>query len=161
MSSTPNSFRYTKVFAIETSCDDTSLAVVELNDGAFIVPWIQAFSQIDLHQQYGGVMPEMAYRSHAEKIVTMIDPIIHSMANEIEAIVITARPGLPGSLIVGITAAHLLSKIRNKPIIEAHHILGHVFSVLCERRVEDIQLPYICLTASGGHNDLYLIEDAI
>jgi N6-L-threonylcarbamoyladenine synthase len=95
MSSTPKSFKYNKVFAIETSCDDTSLAIVVYNNGVFMVPWIQAFSQIDLHQQYGGVMPEMAYRSHAEKIVTMIDPIMQSMKDDIEAIVVTARPGLP------------------------------------------------------------------
>lgn len=103
-------------------------------------------------------MPEIAYRSHAEKMVTMIAPILEPFRDEIDAIVVTAKPGLPGSLIVGITTACLLSKIRNKPIIEAHHVLGHVFSILCERSLDILQLPYVCLTASGGHNDLYLVE---
>ncbi|MEY3197597.1 MAG: hypothetical protein RL023_150 [Candidatus Parcubacteria bacterium] len=142
-------FKYKKVFAIETSCDDTSLAIVEYKDGIFSVPWIQSFSQTQLHEQYGGVMPEIAYRSHAEKIVTMLDPIIDSMKDEVDAIVVTAKPGLPGSLIVGITTAHLLSQLWNKPLIEAHHVIGHVFSILCERNLSDLQLPYLCLTASG------------
>lgn len=116
-------FIYSKVFAIETSCDDTSLAIIEYKDGFFNVPWIQSFSQTQLHEQYGGVMPEIAYRSHAEKIVTMLDPLIESIKNEIDAIVVTAKPGLPGSLIVGITTAHLLAKLRNKPVVETHHVL--------------------------------------
>lgn len=150
--------KYTKVLAIETSCDDTSLSIVEYKDWSFQVLRLHSFSQIELHQKYGGVMPEIAYRSHAEKIITMLDPYMTLLQDSIDAIVVTATPGLPGSLIVGITTAYLLWNIWKKPVIETHHILGHVFSILCDRSLDILQFPYLCLTASGGHNDLYLVE---
>lgn len=148
-----------KTLAIETSCDDTSLAIVTIDDGFFECEQMLSFSQIDLHAPYGGVVPELAYRSHADKIVRMIEEM-KIEKNEIDFISVTSHPGLPGSLVVWVTTAHMLWQLRNKEVVEVNHIMGHVFSVLIGRSIEDIQLPYLCLTVSGWHNDIYIVEDA-
>lgn len=148
-----------KTVAIETSCDDTSLSVVTFDGEFFSVEKILSFSQVDLHQPYGGVVPEIAYRSHADKIVRMLEELWGTdLAEEIDFISVTSHPWLPGALVVGVTVAHTLGTMRNKEVIEVNHIMGHVFSVLAERSLQDIQFPYLCLTVSGGHNDIYLVE---
>lgn len=145
--------------AIETSCDDTSLSIVRFEDGIFHIDELISYSQTTLHAQYGGVMPEIAYRSHAEKIIEMMHPHISTWCDRIDSISVTSHPWLPGSLIVGITTAHMLGALRDKPVIECNHIMGHVFSILCERHINTIALPYLCLTVSGWHNDIYLVTD--
>ncbi len=147
-----------RTLAIETSCDDTSLAIVTLDDGFFAVEKILAYTQTQEHKQRGGVVPELAARSHAEKILVILDELDIDWTS-IDTISVTAYPGLPGALIVGITTAYTLGKLHNKPVVEVNHIMGHVFSVLVERSETSIELPYVCLTVSGGHNDLYLVEN--
>jgi len=147
-----------KLLAIETSCDDTSIAVVERDNDTFLVNECIAYSQIQDHQQYGGVVPEIASRLHAEKITALLDTIGEDTIKSCDAIAVTTHPWLPWSLLVGKTAAHFLWSLFDKPIIEVNHIHGHIFSILLERSMQDFPFPRIILTASGGHNDIYLVE---
>ncbi len=147
-----------KLLAIETSCDDTSLAIVEYKDGHFCVDQCIAYSQIQDHQQYGGVVPEIASRLHAEKITALLDQIGAENIQSCDAIAVTTAPWLPGSLLIGKTTANFLATLYNKPIIPVYHIYGHIFSILLERSSNDFPFPRIILTASGGHNDIYLVE---
>lgn len=147
-----------RTLAIETSCDDTSVAIVIVEDGFFAVEKILAYTQTKEHKQRGGVVPELAARSHAEKILVILDELAIDRTS-IDTISVTAYPGLPWALIVGITTAYTLWKIHHKPVVEVNHIMGHVFSVLVERSGEELHFPYICLTVSGGHNDLYIVEN--
>lgn len=148
-----------KVLAIETSCDDTSIAIVNNENNYFTVEKILAYSQIQEHQKFGGVVPELASRLHSEKIIAILQTIGEEEIKKCDAIAVTTQPGLPGSLVVGKTVAHTLGAFFEKPIINVHHIHGHIFSILLERKLEDIKFPLVILTASGGHNDLYLIQE--
>ncbi len=148
-----------KTLAIESSCDDTSLALVSYDDGYFSVDRIVVKSQTQIHAAYGGVVPELSYRAHAEHILPLVEELGgNDIADEIDAITVTGQPGLPGALLVGINVAHTLGTIRNKPVIEVNHIMGHVFSVLLERRISLDKVPYVCLTVSGGHSDIYIVR---
>ncbi len=148
-----------KTLAIETSCDDTSLAVVAYENGNFVVEKLIAFAQIDLHAPYGGVVPELANRSHTDKIIRLLEELGgNDLKDEIDFISVTAYPGLPGALVVGVTTATMLGKMRNKPVVEVNHIMWHVFSILPDRNEEILQTPYICMTVSGWHNDIYVVE---
>ena len=147
-----------KTLAIETSCDDTSLAIVDNDDWFFNVEKIVMYSQIQQHIPYGWVLPEVASRLHSEKIVALIQEIWLENIQNVDFISVTTKPGLPGSLVVGRTAAHLLAEYYHKPLVEVNHIHGHIFSILLERKVEDLELPLVILTASWGHNDLYVVN---
>lgn len=147
-----------RTLAIETSCDDTSLAVVVFADDTFVVEKILAYTQTKEHQKRWGVVPELAARTHAEKILVILDELALDWST-IDTISVTAYPGLPWALVVGVTAAYTLGSLHNKPVIEVNHIMGHVFSVLVERSPEVLQFPYVCLTVSGGHNDLYMVKN--
>ncbi len=147
-----------KTLAIETSCDDTSLSVVSYNDGNFVVEKLISFAQIDLHAPYGGVVPELANRSHTDKIIRLLEELGgNDLKDEIDFISVTAYPGLPGALVVGVTTATMLGRMRNKPVVEVNHIMWHVFSILPDRNIDILHTPYICMTVSGGHNDIYLV----
>lgn len=146
-----------KTLAIETSCDDTSLAIVENDNWIFNVEKIVMYSQIQQHIPYWWVLPEVASRLHSEKIVALIQEIWLENIQNVDFISVTTKPGLPGSLVVGRTTAHLLAEYYHKPLVEVNHIHGHIFSILLERKVEDIQCPLVILTASWGHNDLYVV----
>ena len=148
---------FMKTLAIETSCDDTSLAIVDDNDWIFNVEKIVMYSQIQQHIPYWWVLPEVASRLHSEKIVALLQEIWLKNIQNVDFISVTTKPGLPGSLVVGRTAAHLLSEYYHKSLVEINHIHGHIFSILLERKVEDIQCPLVILTASWGHNDLYVV----
>ncbi len=148
-----------KLLAIETSCDDTSIAVVKNNNNQFLVEECIAYSQIQDHQQYGGVVPEIASRLHAEKITALLDQIGEDTIKSCDAIAVTTHPWLPWSLLVGKTTANFLWSLYNKPIIEVNHIHGHIFSILLERSIQDFPFPRIILTASGWHNDIYLVQN--
>jgi N6-L-threonylcarbamoyladenine synthase len=147
-----------RTLAIETSCDDTSLSIVSFDGKVFAVEKLLAYSQIDDHQKYGGVVPEFASRLHSEKIITVLQNIWRDEIQKTDFISVTTHPGLPGSLVVGKAVAAFLSKHFDKPLVEVNHVYGHLFSLLLERNVEDIQFPLVVLTASGGHNDIYLVE---
>lgn len=146
-----------KTLAIETSCDDTSLAIINNDNWNFNVDKIVMYSQIQQHIPYGWVLPEVASRLHSEKIVALIQEIWLKNIQNVDFISVTTKPGLPGSLVVGRTAAYLLSEYYHKSLIEVNHIHGHIFSILLERKIEDLNLPLVILTASWGHNDLYVV----
>lgn len=148
----------TKTLAIETSCDDTSLGIVSFDGKTFQVEKIFAYSQIHDHQKYGGVVPEVASRLHSEKIIAVLEALGRDEIKNVDFISVTTHPGLPGALVVGKATAHLLASFFDKPVIQVNHIHGHIFSLLLERNMDEIQFPLVVLTASGGHNDLYVIE---
>ncbi len=145
-----------KILGIETSCDETAAAVYEDTQG--ILSSV-LYSQTDIHKLYGGVVPELASRSHLQKI----NPIVQSALNEahakldnIDVIAVTNKPGLPGSLLIGVCFAKALAYALDKPIIGINHIEGHVFSPFLTN--PNIPFPHICLTASGGHTSIYLVR---
>ena len=146
-----------KTLAIETSCDDTSLAIVEYT-WQYEVTKILAYSQINDHQKYGWVVPEVAYRLHNEKIIALIQEMWIQECMWVDSISVTTEPGLPWSLIVGKTTAAYLAHARNKPLIEINHIDGHIYSLWLERDTNEIMYPMIVLSASWWHNELYLLD---
>ena len=147
-----------KTLAIETSCDDTSLALVNYEDWSFKVEQLLAYSQIQEHQKFWGVVPELASRLHSEKIIALLQTIWFDKIQKVDFISVTTQPGLPGSLVVGKTVAYELGAFFGKEVVPVHHIVGHIFSILLERKPEELSFPLVILTASGGHNDIYLIE---
>jgi N6-L-threonylcarbamoyladenine synthase len=147
-----------RTLAIETSCDDTSLAIVGYDNGNFTVEHIQAYSQIAHHQVYGGVVPEIAFRLHSEQILALVKQFTPESLHAVDSISVTTHPGLPWSLLVGKTVAQMLAHHYQKPLRHVHHIQGHLFSLLLERNEAELQFPWIVLTVSGGHNEIYHIE---
>src|SRR5580698_2349223 len=147
----------TRILGIESSCDETAAAVVA--DGREILSSIVA-SQIDIHRQYGGVVPELASREHLRQIVPVVREAL-AKANltlqDIDAIGVTQGPGLVGALLVGITYAKTLAQSLNKPLVPVNHLEGHVHAVFLEahRAGKWPELPAVCLIVSGGHTVLY------
>ena len=143
------------LLAIETSCDDTSAAILRgrtlLADSTHM--------QVR-HQYFGGVVPELASRDHLEMIDKVVDIVVQASGLElrkIDAIAYTAYPGLMGSLLVGKCFAQGLSLALNIPLIPVDHLMGHVLSILIDNDLQPL-FPFICLTASGGHTQLVLVE---
>ncbi len=137
------------ILGIETSCDDTAAAVVE--DGKIILSNVIS-SQNEFHAKYGGIVPEIASRKHVELILYVIQDALDTAGvrfQEIEAIAVTNRPGLVGSLLVGLSAAKSIAYCYEKPLIGVDHILGHVYANFFEH--PDLGLPHVSLTVSGGH----------
>lgn len=143
------------ILGIETSCDETAAAIYSNNK---ILSNI-IFSQIDLHKNFGGVVPEIASRSHMEKIEPIVQAALDKSGlifDDIDAVAVTNKPGLPGSLLVGLCFAKAAAWAKNKKIIGVNHLEGHIFSACIEN---DIPFPFLCITASGGHTAIYLVED--
>lgn len=141
---------------IETSCDETAAAVYHTEKGLLSST---LYSQIELHKNFGGVVPELASRSQLEKINPIVIQALTQAKltlDDIDVIAVTSKPGLPGSLLVGVCFAKSLAWAKNKKIIGVNHLEGHAFSTGIEHNVP---FPYICLTASGGHTSLYLMKD--
>lgn len=144
------------ILAVESSCDDISWALVK--DAREILS-MGVVSQIEIHAKTGGVVPEVAAREHAVTIVPTLEAVMEGHSwDDVDAIAVTAGPGLLGSLLVGITGAQTLAVLRDKPLIPVHHIQGHVYANWLERNPADIVFPSVVLTVSGGHNDLYRME---
>lgn len=157
-----------KILAIESSCDETAAAVVE--DGKRLLSNV-INSQIDIHAVYGGVVPEVAARSHIE----VINPVIAQALTEagaawsdIDAIAVTYAPGLIGSLLVGTLAAQTLAVIHNKPLYPIHHVEAHVYANFITEQSDNLTLtlpskqpefPMLALIVSGGHSQLVLFRD--
>lgn len=142
------------ILAIESSCDDTSAAIVK--DGEVLSNLIATQK---VHEQYGGVVPEMASRAHIQNIVPVVDIAIKKAnitADQITAVAFTQAPGLIGSLLVGSCFAKSFAQARNLPIIAVHHMQAHVMSHF----IEDPKpyFPFLCLTVSGGHTQIVLVE---
>jgi len=145
------------VLGIETSCDETASAVVV--DGKAVLSNVIA-TQLDLLQKYGGVVPEIAARRHAELIGYVIKEAVESAGRtlaDVEAVAVTARQGLIGCLLVGVAAAKSLSYSLRVPLVGVHHIEGHIFASLLTN--PQIPMPHICLTVSGGHTMLVYVRD--
>lgn len=144
------------ILAIESSCDETSVAIVK--NGHEKLSNIVA-SQIKSHMRFGGVVPEIASRHHIEQITQVIDEAL-KVANccmaDIDAIAVTVGPGLVGSLLIGITAAKTLSLVHSKPLIAVNHMAGHIYAVQLE---QPLQFPNLSLLVSGGHTELVLMTD--
>lgn len=141
-----------KILSIESSCDETAAAVVE--DGRHILSSVVC-SQIEEHRKYGGVVPEIASRRHAEAIVEVTERAIAdggTTKNELDAIAVTAAPGLIGAVLVGLNFAKGLSFALGKPLIPVHHIRGHVASNYLT--YPELTPPFLCLIVSGGHSHI-------
>lgn len=146
-----------KILGIESSCDDTSVALLDCDDTGFIVLSEKTASQIDVHKKYGGVVPEIAGRMHAEKIIPLIEEVLKDQPRP-DAIAVTAGPGLITGLIVGVEAARTLSMIWNIPLITTNHLQGHVYSVELTPK-QKIAYPAIALVVSGGHTEIVHIGE--
>jgi len=143
--------------AIESSCDETSISIIK--NGCEEVSTV-VNTQIDIHKEFGGVVPEVASRSHIENITIVLDELFSSTEltmDDIDIIGVTYGPGLIGSLMIGLMAAKTISLVTGKPLIPVHHIAGHIYANNLEKRLE---FPLISLVVSGGHTDLvYMKED--
>ena len=140
------------VLGIETSCDETSAAVV--SGGRRVLSNVIA-SQADLHAKYGGVVPEVASRRHVESILPVIDEALDRAglrAEEIDGIAVTNRPGLVGALLVGVSAAKAMAFALGKPVVGVHHLRGHLSSGFLAN--PELEFPFLCLIVSGGHTEL-------
>ncbi|MGM9898962.1 MAG: tRNA (adenosine(37)-N6)-threonylcarbamoyltransferase complex transferase subunit TsaD [Bacilli bacterium] len=145
-----------KILGIESSCDETSVAIVE--DGKKVYSNI-IYTQIEIHKQYGGVVPEVASRHHIEKITYVIDQALkeaNMTYDDIDKIAVTAEPGLIGSLMVGINAAKTIGLVYHKPVIMVNHIHGHIYANYLQA---DFHFPLLALVVSGGHTELVLMKD--
>ncbi len=145
------------ILGIESSCDDTSVALLDCSSAGCIVLSEKTASQIEIHKKYGGVVPEIAGRLHAEKIIPLVEEILKDQPKP-EAIAVTAGPGLITGLIVGTQAARTLSYAWNIPLIAVNHLEGHIYSVELSAD-QKIQYPAITLIVSGGHTEITQINN--
>lgn len=145
------------ILGIETSCDETAAAVVR--DGAEVLSNV-VVSQIDIHQEYGGVIPEIAARSHIEVILPVIDKALLDAAvtwDAIDGIAVTQGPGLLGSLLIGVLTARMLSKLHKKPLYGVNHVVAHTYANMLIG--QDVHFPLLSLSVSGGHSHLMIFHD--
>ncbi len=145
------------ILAIESSCDETAAAVVR--NGREVLSNI-IYSQIALHTEYGGVVPEIASRKHIEKINQVIEQALTDADKELydmDAIAVTYGPGLVGALLVGVSEAKAISFASGIPLVGVHHIEGHISANYIENK--DLEPPFICLVVSGGHSHLVVVKD--
>ena len=145
------------ILAIESSCDETSMSIIK--NGSIEIATV-VLSQIDIHKNYGGVVPEIASRNHIENITIVLEELLtkaNMNLNDITAVAVTYGPGLIGSLLIGVQAAKTISLVTGKPLIPVHHIIGHIYANNLEER---LKFPLIALVVSGGHTELiYMKED--
>ncbi len=146
----------TYILGIESSCDETSISIVK--NGVECLSNIVS-SQIAIHQNYGGVVPEIASREHIKNITVVLEECFKQAnltMNDIDAIAIAYGPGLIGSLLVGLEAAKTLAYLYQKPLIPVHHIAGHIYA---NSFVKPLSFPLLALIVSGGHTELVLMRD--
>jgi N6-L-threonylcarbamoyladenine synthase len=147
------------ILAFETSCDDTAVAIIE--NGTTVLSSVRV-SQLE-HNSWGGVVPEIAARLHAEAWKPVLEQALKESGLEMtdmDYIAVTYGPGLQTSLLSGTTAASFLSLLYNIPLIPVHHVYGHLCSVFLDREADEVEFPALVLTASGGHTEFYLWENA-
>lgn len=143
------------ILCLESSCDETAAAVVR--DGRIVLSSIVA-SQVDIHAIYGGVVPELASRSHLEAVVPVVETALTEAGitlNDIEGLTVTRGPGLIGALLVGVSAAKAIAYGRRLPLVGVHHIEGHILAIQLE---QPVAFPYLALAVSGGHTHLYRVD---
>lgn len=144
------------ILGIDTSCDDTSASVVA--GGDTILSNIVS-SQTEIHEKYGGIVPELASRRHIEMIWPVVDEALHKAqvsADGIDAVAVCHGPGLIGSLLIGCGFAKALGFVKRKPLIAVNHLEGHIFSAFLEH--EKPEFPFLSLIVSGGHTSLYIVS---
>ncbi|MCH5187048.1 MAG: tRNA (adenosine(37)-N6)-threonylcarbamoyltransferase complex transferase subunit TsaD [Oscillospiraceae bacterium] len=147
----------TLVLGIETSCDETAASVTR--DGREVLS-NTVYSQIALHEVYGGVVPEIASRKHIDKIIYVIDAAIKDAGidkSELDAVAVTYNPGLVGALLVGVSAAKALAYGLGKPLVPVNHIQGHIAANYIAH--PELEPPFVCLVASGGHSHILHVKD--
>lgn len=146
-----------KILAIESSCDETAAAVIE--DGRTIRSSV-INSQVEEHKLYGGVVPEIASRRHAENICAVVEKALSDAGetfSSIDAVAVTYAPGLIGALLVGVNYAKGVALASGKPLIPVHHIRGHIAANYLTH--PDLKPPFLCLVASGGHSHIIKVND--
>lgn len=144
------------ILAIETSCDETSIAIVK---NGITVEAMTISTQMQTHALYGGVVPEIASRMHTENITIVLEETLKKTSlkiSDIDAIAVTYTPGLLGSLLVGIEFAKTLAYIYNKPLIKVNHLIGHIYANAINNK---LKFPLLALVVSGGHTELVIMED--
>ena len=148
-----------KILGIETSCDETSAAVVTETDGVWSIGSNIVASQVAIHQEWGGVVPELASRQHIRDICGVVRTALDAAQTDLrdlDAIAVTQGPGLVGSLLVGVSFAKSLALSLNRPLVPVHHLAGHIESLFLQHG--DIALPLVALVVSGGHTSLYVVK---
>ena len=146
------------VLGIETSCDETAAALVE-DTGAWSIRSNVVASQVDIHREWGGVVPELASRQHIRDICGVVERALADGGaswSDVDALAVTQGPGLVGSLLVGVSFAKAASWALNKPLVAVNHLAGHIESIWLEHG--PIALPAVILVVSGGHTSLYLVN---
>ena len=153
------------ILAIETSCDETAVAILEIKGQSYQVLANLVSSQVYIHKKYGGVVPEVAARKHLENLLPLLDKAL-KQANlkqkDIDVIGVVYGPGLITSLIVGLETAKTLSLVWQKPLIPVNHIKAHILANLLKGdkgKFQEIKFPALCLVVSGGHTSLVLLKD--
>ena len=145
----------TRILAIESSCDETAVAITE--DGKLLCNVIS--SQVAVHAKYGGVMPEIASRLHCENIDVCLKEALEQSGlkfEDMDAIAVTRGPGLIGCLHVGLQAAKTIAALYNKPLIPVHHLCGHIYA---NEYAGEFKFPMLCVVVSGGNTELVLMKD--
>lgn len=143
------------IFAIETSCDETSASIIK-NGNTEIATVV--LSQIDIHKKFGGVVPEIASRNHTGAITIVFEECLkkaNMTFNDIDAIAVTYGPGLNGALLIGIEAAKALSLATGKPLVKVNHMAGHIYA---NKFVGEFKFPLLCLVVSGGHTEIVYMD---
>ena len=143
------------ILAIESSCDETSVAITK--DGKLLSNVIN--TQIEVHQKYGGVMPEIASRLHCENIALVLKEAVEKAdikLEDVDAFAVTRGPGLIGALHVGMQCAKTLALLYNKPLIPVHHLAGHIYA---NEFNEELKFPLLAVVVSGGNSELVLMKD--
>lgn len=146
----------TIILAIETSCDETAVAIVK--NGREILANVVS-SQIESHKRFGGVVPEIASRHHVEQMTVVLEEAFEQAEldwEDIDAIAVTEGPGLVGALLVGVNTAKALAFAKGKPLVGVHHIAGHIYA---NRLMKEFEFPLLSLIVSGGHTELIYMED--
>jgi len=141
--------------AIETSCDETAVALYETEKG--LIKHLVS-SQVKLHAPFGGVVPELSAREHVKNINILLEELFKGVpykVEDIDFVAFTMAPGLILSLVVGVAAAKSIAHFLDKPLVPVHHLEGHIYSIFLTQKVE---YPFISLIVSGGHTELYLVE---
>lgn len=144
------------ILAIETSCDETSIAIIK--NGIEVVA-LTVLTQMQVHANFGGVVPEIASRMHTENITMVLEETLNKAkmtVSDVDAIAVTYKPGLLGSLLVGVEFAKTLSYVYHKPLIKVNHLIGHIYANALNNRLE---FPLLALVVSGGHTELVIMKD--
>ncbi len=151
----------TRVLGIETSCDDTAIGIVSYANKKFTIEASVTASQVLVHRQYGGVVPEVAAREHALIILPTLEAAMKSARvkwSDIDALAVTGGPGLNTALLVGVETARALSYVLKKPVVRVNHIEGHIVSAWASPAAPRIKFPAVALIVSGGHTELILVR---